>query len=153
MFTMQMDQFRVLLKKMQIDKTKYNSMIKDIKITNIFLKKMNLENVEFPKEDKTAYSVELNYGCNDFMLSQSSIEFYPEFHINVESENNNMVSLSFTMRAIYELEGIEKYEDEYIKEFINRNLPLNIWPYAREIISSITTRIGYPTLVIDPYRG
>ncbi|NLJ80285.1 MAG: protein-export chaperone SecB [Firmicutes bacterium] len=38
------------------------------------------------------------------------------------------------------------------KIFLQNNPPLNSWPYAGEIISSLTTRMGFPPLVIEPYK-
>ncbi|WP_394512536.1 protein-export chaperone SecB [Priestia aryabhattai] len=38
--------------------------------------------------------------------------------------------------------------EQEIKEFSSRNVPVNAWPYVRELVSSLTTRMGYPPLLI-----
>lgn len=71
----------------------------------------------------------------------------------MEYQDESLVELKFELRAVYEFDSIEDYEDEYILKFIELNVPVNIWPYAREIISSITTRVGYPALILPPYKA
>ena len=137
---------------MEVNKSKYNNLIKNIEIINVLVRSMDLKEVKFPEKDKQQYRMELKYKCEDFNQKNEIIEFYPSFSLKIICEEKVMVELKFQLRAIYKLHDIVNYDESYILEFINRNVPVNIWPYAREIISSITTRIGYPTLVIDPYR-
>ncbi|GMO00749.1 hypothetical protein [Parageobacillus thermoglucosidasius] len=47
-----------------------------------------------------------------------------------------------------EKEGLE----EAIKLFVQRNVPVNIWPYARELISQLTMSMGFPPLLIGTYK-
>ena len=138
---------------LNLDKKKYKEMVEHVEIINVFLKNMELQDVKFPKNDKSKYDVRLDYKCIDFKKNSSIIEFYPKFILNIVHEEEIMLTLEFELRAIYKIDNIEEYEDEYILKFIDINIPINVWPYAREIISSITTRIGYPTLVISPYKG
>lgn len=139
---------------MELDKVKYNKMVENVEIINILLKSINLNDVKLPNVNEAKYDVNLNYKCELFeKVNNKIIEFYPKFALDIDYEEKNMLSLEFELRVIYELDDIANYEDEYILKFIEINLPVNIWPYAREIISSITTRIGYPVLVISPYRG
>lgn len=139
---------------MQLDKVKYNKMVENIEIINILLKSINLNDVKLPNINEEKYDVKLNYKCESFeKFNNNIVEFYPKFILDIDYKEKNMLSLEFELRVIYKLDDIDKYEDEYILKFIEINLPINIWPYAREIISSMTTRIGYPVLVISPYKG
>lgn len=142
-----------------IDKQKYSYMIKDVLIKDVLIKSMELDEVKFPQTNNPDFEVNLNYSCDEFSyydLNNSNnniIEFYPNFIIIINSNNEKTVNLKFTLRAIYEIKDLKEYEEEYLIKFMEKNLPINIWPYAREIISSITTRIGYPSLMIEPYRA
>lgn len=139
---------------LQLDKVKYNKMVENIEIINILLKSINLNDVKLPNINEEKYDVKLNYKCESFeKFNNNIVEFYPKFILDIDYKEKNMLSLEFELRVIYKLDDIDKYEDEYILKFIEINLPINIWPYAREIISSMTTRIGYPVLVISPYKG
>lgn len=138
---------------MQLDKVKYNKMVENIEIINILLKSINLNDVKLLNITDVKYDVKLNYKCESFKkFNNNIVEFYPKFILDIGYKEKNMLNLEFELRVIYKLDDIDKYEDEYILKFIEINLPINIWPYAREIISSMTTRIGYPVLVISPYK-
>lgn len=149
-----MQQHNLEVIELQLDKVKYNKMVENIEIINILLKSINLNDVKLPNINEEKYDVKLNYKCESFeKFNNNIVEFYPKFILDIDYKEKNMLSLEFELRVIYKLDDIDKYEDEYILKFIEINLPINIWPYAREIISSMTTRIGYPVLVISPYKG
>lgn len=140
---------------MEIKKEKYINMIENVNIKKICLKNIFLEDVEFPNDNEEKLEVNLEYGCNEFELAQNNddlIIFYPEFMLKIISKKKETVNLKFKMSVIYNIKNIKNYEQEYIIKFMENNLPINVWPYARELISSLTTRIGYPALMIEPYR-
>ncbi len=37
---------------------------------------------------------------------------------------------------------------EIVDAFVARNVPVNVWPYFREIIASVTMRMGLPPLIL-----
>lgn len=67
-------------------------------------------------------------------------------------------TLVFKLELVYAVPGFEekvtedKERGEIIQSFCRLNVPLNAWPYARELISSTTVRMGYPALVIGTYK-
>ena len=46
----------------------------------------------------------------------------------------------------------EEMHEEIVSIFMQRNVPVNVWPYAREFISSTTVRMGFPALVIGTMK-
>ena len=60
--------------------------------------------------------------------------------------------MSTPSKFLKRLIELDKFDEAYIKFFAQRNVTVNIWPYARELISSLTTRMGYPTLIIEPLK-
>ncbi|EJA6562025.1 TPA: protein-export chaperone SecB [Clostridioides difficile] len=138
---------------MGIDKSKYGKLVKDVKLVTVLLKSIELIDVTFPEGEGIKYDVKMDYGCEEFKKISEIVEFYPKFNLRVEYQDESLVELKFELRAVYEFDSIEDYEDEYILKFIELNVPVNIWPYAREIISSITTRVGYPALILPPYKA
>lgn len=131
----------------------YNKLIENIEIKGIYLKKINTSDIEIPIGESINCRVELKYTCSDYKIVDKTIEFYPKFKLELKIDNIAPVIIQFDFRLIYEIENIEEYTDEYFDLFMDKNVPINVWPYAREIITSITTRIGYPPLVIAPYKG
>lgn len=73
------------------------------------------------------------------------------------SEERTLFKINFSLNLIYTFKVEDKIDflldlEEEIKVFVDNNVPVNAWPYARETISSITTRMGLPSLVIPPYK-
>lgn len=138
----------------ELNKDIYNELIKNVDIKDIFLKELILSDIEFmPPEGPLSCQVNLKYECNDYKINTNIIEFYPKFELKLIIENIKPLTIKFSYRVQYIIKDLNKYPEEYIKFFMNRNIPVNIWPYARETISSITNKIGYPTINIKPYRG
>lgn len=143
---------------MELDKMKYRKLVNDVELVNVLIKNIELSDVilhkdENIKNESIKCDVNMKYECEEFKKLSEVVEFYPKFNLRIECQGEGLVNLKFELRAIYKFNSIEDYEDDYILMFIERNVPINIWPYAREIISSITTRIGYPALVISPYKA
>ena len=100
---------------------------------------------------------------------QWHVELEPGFRI-VDSKNDHEVAVEARLRAsalyekaemvvvdatfmlIYHIDSATDFDDEIKDIFLTNNPPLNIWPYAREAISSMTTRMGLPPLIIEPYK-
>jgi len=43
--------------------------------------------------------------------------------------------------------------DEIFEVFRNTSLPLNIWPYFRELVHTALARVGWPVLVLPVHKG
>ncbi|AEH49581.1 MULTISPECIES: protein-export chaperone SecB [Bacillota] len=100
-------------------------------------------------------SQRLEYYKDDFFAALAI------FYIHAREENNpenKVFDIEFSYILEYRLqksndihlekEGLE----EAIKLFVQRNVPVNIWPYARELISQLTMRMGFPPLLIGTYK-
>lgn len=61
-------------------------------------------------------------------------------------------NLVFTFRILYSIDADYEPADDLIKELMHRNVPINIWPYAREFVSSMTARMGLLPLFLEPLQ-
>lgn len=137
-----------------IEKDIYNKLIGEINIEGIYLKRLITSDTELVKDDNISAKVDLKYNCNDYrIIDKDFIEFYPKFKIEITIKDTSPILIQFEFRVLYKLKDISKYNNNYIDLFMSRNVPINVWPYAREIISSITTRMGYPPLIINAFKG
>ena len=131
----------------------YNNFVKNIRIDKIKLKKLLVDTIDNDEEiskKNVPLSVNLVYTANNYELKDNKL------CINVETKDecqNIVFKINFIYKIEYVLKNIKLSDvgEENIENFININVPINIWPYAREIISSITTRMGYSPLIIEPY--
>ncbi|MBV4439314.1 protein-export chaperone SecB [Clostridium tyrobutyricum] len=139
-----------------IDKKIYSNLIDGLKIQNIYLNDLKLTNVN--REIKgNSLSVKLDCKLDkirNIKEKDGILEVFPNFSIQAFSDEDVLqvafnIDIQFYIR--YNIKNLADFEKIYIDTFINQNIPLNIWPYLREIISSLSTRIGFPALVIDPF--
>jgi len=64
----------------------------------------------------------------------------PHFHIEAAFE------------LVYRVDSLEGISEELVTEFGQRNALYNAWPYWREFVQSMTTRMGLPALRIPLLR-
>lgn len=132
----------------------YFKLIEVVELERILLTDLHVTR----KSDKLG-ACEANLGV-DFgveSISDDSLTARGNFHLEVfHNDPENRIEL-FNIEICYILEYSlsEKIDlSDPIKErFANKNVPVNCWPYARELISSLTTRMGYPALVIKAFKA
>lgn len=138
----------------------YEKLVSVIEIDNIYVKKLTMESIipfhdidDIIESDKKL-SIDID---NIFSLEKklSNYKFQANGKINVSAKAEENLIFIINMELIAEYD-ISKYDgdisDEVYNLFVKNNVPINIWPYAREIVQSSTTRMGYPSLIIKPYR-
>ncbi len=150
MALMQLDKSGVLL----LVKEEYNKLIKCIELKRIVLCSLNCQlNSDIfkqlgPGQAKVDFKPSFNLKSKD----EKSIYAEANFNVNVfeDDKNEKLFNIESSFLLIYEVK--EECEDKAIEEFIKRNVPLNAWPYGREIISNLTSKMGLPPLNIGLYK-
>ncbi|WP_165875811.1 protein-export chaperone SecB [Hazenella coriacea] len=71
-------------------------------------------------------------------------------------EENHLFCIEFVLDCIYSLDIEEECSTSHPKK-IDQSLPeqqvlSNVWPYARELVSNLTIRMGFPPLMIPPLK-
>ena len=110
----------------------------------------------------TALSIQLNKSGNEVFLSSFDQENLSNTH-NKIGENSYDVSLTIKAEASYgektmfivevEQSGVfvmNGYDDQEIKDLIAVYCPSTLFPYAREILSSLVAKGGFPALNLQP---
>lgn len=139
----------------------YNQLIQAVELDNIYIQSSNSQRF-------TPAAVQSNFLNANVKMTQR-LEFYKDdffatsatFEVNaVEDKNpdNHIFSIQFTFIIEYKLINFPEryYNTPLIKEaldiFVENNVPLNVWPYGREFIAQMTTRMGLPQLLIGTYK-
>ncbi len=76
------------------------------------------------------------------------------FEMNAVPEDGGspLVTVSAVFDLEYGCEGLEDFTEEQLSAFARLNGVFNAWPYWREFVQSMTTRMGLPALVLPVYR-
>jgi preprotein translocase subunit SecB len=137
-----------------LDKAKYNELIKCIELNQIILYKLdcNVNDDVFEKPFNQA-KVEFKPSFKLINKTENKIKVEANFSVKVTEENTNREIFNINSSFLLFYSISKRCEDEdSIKEFIDRNVRLNAWPFGREIINSMTARMGLPPLTIGLYK-
>lgn len=138
----------------RIDKNLYNKFIKNLEIEDIQLNELTTRCFVDLDDIESELYMELSYKCIDMKIkSIDEMNVFPEFDVKVKSNEMVCLKIRLKFKIKYTIDSLNSFNDQYLELFIDKNVPINIWPYAREVISSITTRMGYPQLIIKPFKG
>lgn len=141
--------------KQNIDVVAYKKFIEKVNLTDIRLKGLNVSDVNY-EAAKEQLTVELDYEVEEVLKKNEILEVITKFSAKVsqESETDEEVAfvIKFEFSLIYTIEELDKFDDDCVNLFVNMNIPINVWPYAREMISSLTTKMGFPALIIEPFK-
>lgn len=85
-------------------------------------------------------------------ISAEKIVAIAEFDLRARPEHGerDQVSIRMTWLLVYSLSlsgGFEPDED-LVKQFLERNVPINLWPYVRETVATLTARMGLVPLLL-----
>lgn len=149
----------------------YSDFIKSVGIRDISLKSLSCEKLSNakkkiidpnPPQDEFYFDASVSF---DFSLSEQKHDLFvalAKFKIFVTHKNNEKDDeeieergeflIQFEYELLYNYD-FEKANDEIFEVFINKNVPINIWPYARELISSLTSRMGYAPLILGSFKS
>lgn len=73
------------------------------------------------------------------------------FHGHDEGHAEPVVKVRARFEVIYSTEM--PMDADIFVEFDARNLPLNTWPYFRELVHTALARVGWPVLVLPVYKS
>lgn len=147
----------------------YNNLVKSLKsINKITLDRLELHKVssDIPEHIQVHFNFsmkrkELNdnnlivNGIFHLIAHDSSIEVtndtFGEIVNDLKSGNHHNMEIIFNMSVEYEFKNPEYLSGDLLEFFIKRNCPIHIWPYVRELVSSLTIRMGFNTpLILQP---
>ncbi|OJE00590.1 hypothetical protein A9485_23810 [Bacillus cereus] len=112
-----------------IEKATMSGVELDVKVGfNAFAYKSK-EEIQNPKDD---------VGYDD-KLFEVNFTLKLKYSLNLEEDEETLIKISS--------------DEELMNLFVERNVPINVWPYAREIISNVTMKMGFPPLMIPPYKS
>lgn len=153
-----------------MSKEQYKKFIKSIEISDMNLASLECaQNMSYPSKSKE--NIDISLENKVVKVEHEGIYLNIQLEFNVVAFNNDdtvksqvdiieedkLFHIYFVLNLVYKLEldtldsTLKDCKTE-IDRFVNKNVVINAWPYARELISSTTTRMGFPALVIPTYK-
>jgi preprotein translocase subunit SecB len=69
-----------------------------------------------------------------------------------QKKENSFLVIDATFLLLYHIRSTEGLDDEAFSSFAEANGVYNAWPYWREFVQSVTSRMGLPTLTVPVFR-
>jgi preprotein translocase subunit SecB len=90
---------------------------------------------------------------------QNIIGVYIQFVLNAfgkeeveRKKENSFLNIEATFLLLYSISSVEDLDDTAFRSFAEVNGTYNAWPYWREFVQSITSRMELPTLTVPVFR-
>jgi len=148
----------------------YRKLVESVQIINVVLSEAEIKriwpspdippkaivNVKVDKElrswTKTEFSSAVT--CEIGVIYSPDVEQRGETNAATADGDRPVLECNCTFLAFYKIEKPKvKVTEELLDLFNSRNLMINVWPYVREFVSSISTRMGFPAIVLGVTRG
>jgi preprotein translocase subunit SecB len=69
-----------------------------------------------------------------------------------EDEQSDLFSLEASYLLVYRVQNLEEKPADALKHFAQLNGPYNVWPYWRELVQTVTGRIGLAGVLVPIFR-
>tara|TARA_Y100000389_G_scaffold204426_1_gene256882 strand:+ start:7619 stop:8053 length:435 start_codon:yes stop_codon:yes gene_type:complete len=125
---------------------------KDIKffVKRIFTKDLSLESPEAPAifdNIKSTPKIAFNLNTTIASIDDTTYDITLDINVKAETENNVIYLVEVKQAGLFVIDGAD---DELKDVFLNIRCPEVIFPYARETISSLVQKAGFPPIFIAP---
>ena len=122
---------------------------KQSSIQKIFTKDISFESPESPKifTEKWEPAVDFNLGTNSVPLENSMFEVAITVTVTVKTDKTTAYLVEATQAEIFSLAG---FADEEMGPMLGSFCPNILFPYAREVISDLVAKGGFPQLLLAP---
>ena len=125
---------------------------KEIKffVKRIFTKDLSLESPESPSifdNIKSTPKVAFNLNTTITEINETSYDITLEITVKAETDNTVIYMVELKQAGLFIIDGAD---DELKGGFLNIRCPEVLFPYARETISSLIQKAGFPPIFIAP---
>jgi len=139
--------------KNKIDPKKYNDLIKNIEILDIKLRQLSCKNSDdiFDMEESNKIKITIKSKVESIEKLENLLIFKKSFTVIGKSKNKTLLNI----KAVYEIIYAKNKEiwRPNLLAIANLNVPVNVWPFFRELCYSLTSRMGIPALTLPVRRG
>lgn len=136
---------------------RYSELIEGIELLDIYLGSAQFKRHAFPDpenfpEIKASFSPgkASYYLCDGELCVDQEVRFQLEEVTEDEKKARKIFELKGVFTLVYHTNAA--MDDEVFDLFKKRNVPVNLHPYARELIQSLMTRAGLPSFILPALK-
>ena len=87
---------------------------------------------------------QLTHNCSVTSRDSKFLEVEAIYHFIGRSGEVNSIDMEITYLLVYTLNASEALADSDVSEFASANGTLHSWPFVREVLNGMTSRMGFP---------
>ncbi len=143
-----------------MDNGLYNNLIKTVELEDLNVKELTM-NCHVPEEKVEGIHASVGVGVGIEYFNSTHLGAVVNFDIeavNQDNENQKVFEMGFVYILRYRTEGLnilesdEETVNQALDIFSKENIPINVWPFARELVAEMTRRMGLPPFIMGMYR-
>lgn len=128
----------------------YNQLVKSLKIHSLKLIHIDAQASTIELDD-LEMRVKHRFNISYSNISDSDFIAKAQLSLHFLSEEEELGYFHCTYAIHYSSDA--PMTDEIFEVFSRRNVPLNIWPYLREMAMSMTQKFGWSGFVLPPFKA
>jgi len=132
----------------KISPEEYSEVLKGIQLINISLLRLNsvIERKNFVDKMTIDVKVEMSYDKVPGGFYSTSV------YKIVAMNKNGDCALEFEITYRIDFSSEKEITDSFFEVYKNVSLPLNTWPFVRELVNSTTARMNIPPLTLPLFK-
>jgi hypothetical protein len=100
----------------------------------------------------TDVSANIKDECRFKLYEDGIVNIFQEFQLDARKINSKTRFIQISATFIVKLKSKETFSDDFFEIYKKISLNLNTWPYLREFVNSITSRMNVPPLTLPFFR-
>ncbi len=131
---------------------KYNEFIHSLELVDIYIAELTFKRLkDIPENNQVRVKVTIKATKNEYKKVETDLyEITHRVLFKLEYVKEGHRNLFFELKVTFKLFYRSKHEltDEIFKIFVERNVPVNVFPFLREIVCNSMYRTGLPPILI-----
>ncbi len=126
-----------------------SSQVPEFTIQRIYVKDLSLECPQSPQVFQDEWKPELNlqFAMHTSHIAENIDELVLQITVTAKSADKTLFLVEIKQAGLFTLKG---FTDEQTKQILGITCPTILFPYAREAVSDLIGRAGFPPLYLAP---
>ncbi|BBB14623.1 protein-export protein SecB [Candidatus Rickettsiella viridis] len=118
-------------------------------IQRVYVKDLSLECPQSPQVFQEEWQPELNlqFAMNTSTVAETIYELILQITVTATSKEKTLFLIEIKQAGLFTLKG---FTEEQIQQVLSITCPTILFPYAREAVSDLVGRAGFPPLYLAP---
>lgn len=131
------------------DQTNNASPAPEFTIQRVYVKDLSLECPQSPQVFQEEWQPELNlqFAMNTSTVAETIYELILQITVTATSKEKTLFLVEIKQAGLFTLKG---FTEEQIQQVLSITCPTILFPYAREAVSDLVGRAGFPPLYLAP---